>query len=107
MQRLELTLVDPGSVGSAPVHRALGSVILGLPASSPSPACAPIGPVFLEVPSDSIAYAAGLRTGDYLTSINGEAAISATQIQDLLDASDGRISFDILRAGTAYRIEAE
>jgi serine protease Do len=107
VQRLELTLADPGSVQSAPVHRALEAVTLGLPVSSRSRACTPNGPIFLEVPSDSIAYAAGLRTGDYLTSINGEPAISAAQIQDLLDASDDKISLDILRAGTAYRIEAD
>ncbi|WP_429819744.1 trypsin-like peptidase domain-containing protein [Ensifer sp. B1-9] len=107
VQRLELKLADPGSVQSAPVHHALGAVILALPVSSLSRACTPNGPIFLEVPSDSIAYAAGLRTGDYLTSINGEPAISAAQIQDLLDASDGKISLDILRAGTAYRIEAD
>ncbi len=102
-QRLELKLVDPASIHGAPVHRALDSVTLVLPDSSASRACTPNGPVLMEVPSDSVAYATGLRAGDYLTSINGEPAVSAARIQDLLDAADGKVSFDILRAGTAYR----
>jgi len=104
-RRLELTLADAASVRSAPVHRALDTVTLAFPVSSASRACTPNGPVLLEVPSDSIAYAAGLRAGDYLTSINGEPAVSSPRIQDLLDAANGKVSFDILRAGTAYRIE--
>ena len=105
-QRLALTLSNPDVTQNA-VHRVLESVILGLPVSSASRACMPTGPVLMAVPSDTIAYAVGLRTGDYLTAINGEAASSAAQIQDLLAAADGKISLDILRAGTAYRIEAE
>lgn len=105
-QRLALTLSNPDVTQNA-VHRVLESVILGLPVSSASRACMPTGPVLMAVPSDTIAYAVGFRTGDYLTAINGEAASSAAQIHDLLAAADGKISLDILRAGTAYRIEAE
>ncbi|MEI2297418.1 trypsin-like peptidase domain-containing protein [Ensifer sp. MJa1] len=102
-QRLELKLDDPASMHGVPVNSALDSVTLALPDSSASRACTPSGPVLLEVPSDSVAYAAGLRAGDYLTSINGEPAVSAARMQDLLDTVDGNVSFDILRAGTAYR----
>lgn len=102
-ERLELKLSDPASMLSAPDHRTLDSVTLALPNSSASRACTPNGPVLIEVPSDSVAYAAGLRVGDYLTSINGEEAASVSRLQDLLDAADGKVSFDILRAGTAYR----
>lgn len=103
-QRLELTLADPRDVQSAPIHRSLDSVTLAFPGPSPSRACMPSGPVLLEVPPDSVAFAAGLRAGDYLTSINGEPAISSLRIEDLLDAADDKASFDVLRAGTAYRI---
>lgn len=107
IERLALTLSNPDSIQTAPMHPVLGTVVFGLPVSSPSRACMPSGPVLLLVPSDGAAFMAGLRTGDYLTAINGEPAFSAGQIQDLLEQSDGRISIDILRAGTAYRIEAE
>lgn len=107
-QRLDLTLSDSGAaIRAAPVHRALGSVTLGWPLPSPSRACMPTGPIFLTVPADSVAYVVGLRAGDYLTAVNGEAATSAAQIEDLLEAADGKIAIDILRAGTAYRIEVE
>ncbi|QRY70510.1 trypsin-like peptidase domain-containing protein (plasmid) [Ensifer sp. PDNC004] len=102
-QRLELKLLDPVDVQGSPGQGALDTVTLALPGSSASRACTPKGPVLMEVPSDSVAYAAGLRSGDYLTSINGEPPVSASRIQDLLDAADGKVSFDILRAGTAYR----
>ncbi|MFK0278566.1 trypsin-like peptidase domain-containing protein [Ensifer sp. NPDC090286] len=102
--KLEMTLADPKDVQSAPIHRSLDSVTLALPGPSPSHACLPNGPVLLEVPPDSVAYAAGLRAGDYLTSINGEPTISSLRIEDLLDAADDKASFDVLRAGTAYRI---
>lgn len=106
-QRLALTLSNPDSIQTAPMHPLLDAVVFGLPVSSPSRACMPTGPVLLEVPPDSAAYAAGLRTGDYLTAINGEPAFSAGRIEGLLESNDGKISVDILRAGTAYRIEAE
>lgn len=102
-QRLELKLDDPARMHGVPVNSALDTVTLALPDTSASRACTPNGPVLLEVPSDSAAYAAGLRSGDYLTSINGEPAVSMSRIQALLDAADGQVSFDILRAGTAYR----
>ncbi|MBD9572996.1 trypsin-like peptidase domain-containing protein [Ensifer adhaerens] len=102
-QRLELKLLDPVDVQGVSVNSALDSVTFALPDSSASRACTPNGPVLMEVPSDSEAYAAGLRMGDYLTSINGEPPVSATRIQELLDTADGSVSFDILRAGTAYR----
>lgn len=102
-QRLELKLDDPASMNGVSVNSALDSVTFALPDSSASRACTPNGPVLLEVPPDSVAYAAGLRSGDYLTSINGEPGVSASRIQALMDAADGQVSFDILRAGTAYR----
>ncbi|MGF6174890.1 hypothetical protein [Ensifer sp. 4252] len=92
---MALTLSNPDSIQTAPMHPVLGTVVFGLPVSSPSPACMPSGPVLLMVPSDGAAFMVGLRTGDDLTAINGEPAFSAGQIQDLLEQSDGKISIDI------------
>ena len=106
-QTLALTLSNPDFIQTVPMHPVLNAVVFGLPVSPTSRACMPSGPVLLAVPSDSAAYAAGLRTGDYVTAINGDPALSGAQIQELLETNDGKIAIDILRAGTAYRIEAE
>ncbi|WOS65386.1 S1C family serine protease [Sinorhizobium fredii] len=83
------------------------TVIVEFPSATGSPACTPTGPVLVDVARGSVAYAMGLRTGDYLTAVNGEAAFSADQVRDVLQTIGVKASVDILRAGTAYRIEFE
>ncbi|CAN7375296.1 PDZ domain-containing protein [Pararhizobium sp. LjRoot235] len=72
-----------------------------------SRACAPTGPVLLDVGTASVAHSVRLRAGDFLTAINGEALNSPDQVRQILEGSDGNVSVDVLRAGTAYRIEVE
>lgn len=104
---LAVTLSDPQVGRNSSIGGVLEQVSLSAPNSSPSRACIPAGPVLLAVPSDSLAYSVGLRTGDYLTAVDGESVYSIAQVQSLLEAHDGKILLDILRAGTAYRIETE
>lgn len=82
-------------------------VIIEFPSATGSPACTPRGAVLVGVATGSTAHAMGLRTGDYLTAVNGKAAFSADQVRDVLESIGVNASFDILRAGTAYRIEFE
>lgn len=108
LQRLDLVLSDRND---DPRHKTSGvfldSVAIGFPSRVYSKACAPTGPVVLDVGIASVAYSVGLRTGDFLTSINGAALNSPDQVAKILEESDGKASVDVLRAGTAYRIEVE
>lgn len=84
-----------------------GSVIVEFPSLGSSPACAPSGAVLVDVAPGSTAYSVGLRTGDYLTAINGKPPVSADQIGSVLEGTEGGASIDILRAGTAYRVDVQ
>ncbi|MDK1491238.1 trypsin-like peptidase domain-containing protein [Sinorhizobium sp. 7-81] len=83
------------------------SVVVEFPSANGSPACAPAGAVVVDVASGSDAYSMGLRTGDYLTAINGQPPTSVEQIRSVLESTQESASVDILRAGTAYRLELE
>ncbi|MEJ6850013.1 PDZ domain-containing protein [Sinorhizobium fredii] len=98
-QMLNLTSSDPGEDDRLSVDEGiLESVTIGFPSPTVSAACAPTGPVLVDVATGSLAHLIGLRTGDYLTAINGGAATSACQIRDVLEVAEG-VSVDILRAG--------
>ncbi|MDE4561728.1 PDZ domain-containing protein [Sinorhizobium meliloti SM11] len=103
-QKLGMTLSD--SVDRPDVSDQ-GSVIVKFPSESGSPACVPAGAVLVDVAPGSAAYSIGLRTGDYLTAINGKPPVSADQIGSVLESVEGSASLDILRAGTAYRIDVQ
>ena len=83
------------------------SVVVEFPSANGSPACAPGAVVVVDVASGSVAYSMGLRAGDYLTAINGQPPISVDQIRSVLESTQESASVDILRAGTAYRLEFE
>ncbi|MEY9626390.1 trypsin-like peptidase domain-containing protein [Sinorhizobium fredii] len=107
-QRLSLTLSDrDNDVRNSAGTGLLESVAIGFPPATASQACTTNGPVLLDVPSGSLAHSLGLRTGDYVTAINGEAATSAAEIRGVLESAEGMVSVDILRTGTAYRIEID
>ncbi|MEK1931213.1 MAG: trypsin-like peptidase domain-containing protein, partial [Pararhizobium sp.] len=97
LQRLELVLSDRND---DPRHNTssvfLDSVTIGFPSRAYSKACAPTGPVLLDVGIASVAYSAGLRAGDFLTSINGQALNSLDQVAKILEEPDGKASVDIL-----------
>jgi len=108
LQKLDLVVSDRND---DPRHSTstgfLESVTIGFPSTANSRACAPTGPVLLDVGPGSIAHSVGLRTGDYLTAINGEALSSPDRVREILEDSDGKVSVDVLRAGAAHRIEVE
>ncbi|MDW9543911.1 PDZ domain-containing protein [Sinorhizobium meliloti] len=103
-QKLDVTLSDSAD---RPDVSDQGSVIVKFPSASGSPACVPAGAVLVDVALGSAAYSIGLRTGDYLTAINGKPPVSADQIGSVLESVEGSASVDILRAGTAYRIDVQ
>ncbi|MCA1370436.1 trypsin-like peptidase domain-containing protein [Bradyrhizobium sp. BRP14] len=103
-QKLSVTLSDSAAGRDASDQ---DSVIVEFPSSSGSPVCAPSGAVLVDVAPGSTAYSVGLRTGDYLTAINGKPPVSADQIGSVLEGTEGSGSVDILRAGTAYRIDVQ
>ncbi|AFL52502.1 S1-C subfamily serine protease [Sinorhizobium fredii] len=104
-QKLHVTLGD--STDRSELVTGQVAVTLEFPPTNGSPACAPTGPVLVEVAAGSAAYSIGLRAGDYLTAINGEPPVSADQVQSVLESTEGSASIDVLRAGTAYRLELE
>ena len=103
-QKLNVTLSDSAAARDASDQ---GSVVVAFPSASGSLACAPSGAVLIDVAPRSTAYSIGLRTGDYLTAINGKPPVSADQIGSVLESVEGSASIDILRAGTAYRIDVQ
>lgn len=103
-QKLNVTLSDSADRSDASDQ---GSIIVEFPSASGSPACVPAGAVLVDVAPGSAAYSIGLRTGDYLTAINGKPPVSADQIGSVLESAEGSASIDILRAGTAYRIDVQ
>lgn len=105
LQKLSVTLSDAAARRNLDLGQE--SVVVEFPSANGSPACAPAGAVFVDVASGSVAYSMGLRTGDYLTAINGEPPVSVDQIRGVLESAQGSASVDILRAGTAYRLELE
>lgn len=103
-QKLTVTLSDPAADRDVSDQ---GSVIVKFPSAGDSPACVAAGAVLVDVAPGGAAYSIGLRTGDYLTAINGEPPVSADQIGSVLESAEGSASIDILRAGTAYRIDVQ
>ncbi|RVK16384.1 PDZ domain-containing protein [Sinorhizobium medicae] len=102
--KLDVTLSDSAD---RPDVSDQGSVVIKFPLAGGPPACVPAGAVLVDVAPGSAAYTIGLRTGDYLTAINGKPPVSADQIGSVLESVEGNASVDILRAGTAYRIDVQ
>jgi len=58
-----------------------------------------------DVPADSAAAQAGLRSGDRIVAVNGQAVANASEFRNLIEAAGGsRVLLDVQRAGQRLQI---
>ncbi len=66
----------------------------------------PLPPIVTQLAPQSAAYRAGMKPGDVITSVDGAAISSFTQLKDIVEASNGKtLALDVWRAGEMLAID--
>jgi len=66
----------------------------------------PLPPIVTGLAPQSAAYRTGMKTGDVITSVNGNAISSFTQLKNIVEASNGApLALDVWRTGETLQLE--